>query len=99
MLGRDEPYKSLHGDQEQCVRVESVELDVSRREHEVVILLRDLNRPGCLFGWRTPAIEPQADPMDPELWTTVVWANLEEDLQAIGYGLPRSCSPGVITWF
>ena len=76
-----------------------MELDLSGREHEVVILLRGLNRPGCLSGWRIPAVEPHADPMGPESWTTVVWANLEGDLQAIGYGLPRNCSSGVLTWF
>jgi hypothetical protein len=54
-----------------------------------VILLRDLKRPECLFGRRAPTVEPTVDHMDPQFWATVVWANLEEDLTAIGYGLPK----------
>ncbi len=99
LLDRDKPYRSVHGGKEQCVRVESVELDVSGQEHEVVIMMRDLKRPECLFGRRVPAVEPDTDLMYPESWATVVWANLEGDLQAIGYGLPRDCSADGINWF
>ena len=99
LLERDEPYRSVHGDVEQRVRVESVELDISGKEHEVVILLRDPKRPDCLFGWRAPTIESDTDFAYPESWATVVWANLEEYILAIGYGLPRNCSNGGINWF
>jgi len=34
-----------------------------------------------------------------EMDATVVWANLEEDVLAIGYGFPRDCSPNSVTWF
>ncbi|QIN79270.1 hypothetical protein GBA65_12915 [Rubrobacter marinus] len=110
LLGRDEPFRSMHGNVEQCAMVESVELDVSGEEHEVVILVRDLMRPGCLFGWRTPAEEPDVG-FEYELHmagtvkgaaesrATVVWVNLEEDLMAVGYGLPKSCSTEGINWF
>lgn len=89
----------MHGDVEQRVRVESLEIDRSGGGHEAVILLRDLKRPECLFGRRAPTVEPMVDHMDPQFWATVVWANLEEDLTAIGYGLPKQCSLVEITWF
>ena len=33
-----------------------------------------------------------------QVWAENVWVLLEEDLFATGYGLPRDCSPGAITW-
>ena len=33
-----------------------------------------------------------------QVWAENVWVLLEEDLIATGYGLPRDCSPGAITW-
>jgi hypothetical protein len=52
-------YKSLHHGREQHVVVESIRLNVSGPEHEVVVLLRDLTRPECLFGWRAPVVAPE----------------------------------------
>ena len=39
------------------VRVDRVYLDESGPEHEIAILFRDLDRPGCPFGYRIEAIE------------------------------------------
>ena len=36
------------------VRVDRVYLDESGPEHEIAILFRDLDRPGCPFGYRLP---------------------------------------------
>ncbi len=108
-LNRDEPYRSVHGNVEQCVRVESVDLDVSGEDHEIVILMRDLKRPECVFGRRQPAVEPgdfeetlrHFDSLRDaaEICVTISWAGIEGDIQAIGYGLPKECTPGVINWF
>lgn len=109
LLGRAEPYRSLHGNVEQCVRVESIELDVSGQEHEVVILLRDLKRPGCIFGRRAPAVEPGVFEDDlygfetvkdaAGIYALITWTGLEGSLFATGHSLPEHCSPGAITWF
>lgn len=108
-LNRDEPYRSVHGNVEQCVRVGSVELDVSGEDHEIVILMRGLRRPECVFGRRQPAVEPgdleetlrHFDSLRDaaEIYVTIFWAGIEGDIQAIGYGLPKECTPGVINWF
>ena len=91
----------------QIVEIEEIRLDASAREHEVVVLLRDLKRPECLFGWRAPAVEPGVfenglykNTKDAaESHAMVLSVNLEEDILAIGYGLPKDCSPSDITWF
>ena len=108
-MNQDEPYRSVHGGVEQRVRVESVELDVRGEHHELVFLMRDLKRPECVFGQRHPAVEPGAlqETLSPfytledaaRIWVTIVWAGIEGDIQAIGYGLPKRCMPGVINWF
>jgi hypothetical protein len=34
--------------------------------------------------------------LDPEQWTTIVWANFQERI--VSQLLPEGCSPGEITW-
>lgn len=91
----------------QVIKIEEIRLDTSAPEHEVVVLLRDLERPECLFGWRAPAVEPG---IFENFWyknikdaaeshALVVSVNLEEEVLAIGYGLPKNCSTEVINWF
>ena len=90
--------------------IEEIGLDTSRSEHEVVVLLRDLTRPECLFGWRAPAVAPEdSESFEPtprygledaaESHAMVVAVNLEEDVLATGYGFPKDCSPDRVTWF
>ena len=73
----------------------SVRLDASGPEHEVVVLLRDLTRPEYLFGWSTPAVDPQHHKFfelapryclkeAAEIHAMIVAVNLEKDLLAIG---------------
>ena len=75
-----------------------IELDTSRPEDEVVVLLRDLARPECLFGWRAPAVDlHDSEVLEPapryglkdaaEIHATIFAVNLEEDVLAVGYGL------------
>jgi hypothetical protein len=84
---------------------EEVLLDASSPEaSEVVILYRDLQRPACRFGWRMDAVEwtsPDRDPLlvsDPDIWTTIMWANFREHIIGSPRGLPKSCLPERITW-
>jgi hypothetical protein len=61
----------------------------------VVVLYRDLRRPECLFGWCMEALEPE---VEPDIWTTIVWANFQEHVIGTPYGLPAGCSDEGITW-
>ena len=89
------------------VWVDEVSLGTSESEHEVVVLFRDLYRPECRFGYRAPALE-EPDILDrtaisyikdeAEWQATVVWANFDEEVLAIGYGLPETCASDEITW-
>jgi len=105
----------LHYDGKICV--EEIRLDSSGPAHMLEILLRDEARPRCLFGWRFPATEADADalwgvehparweegvrgPKQAEGWAnTLVLTNFEEEIEALGYGLPAECDPHAITWF
>ena len=89
------------------VRVERVYLDES--EHEIAILFRDLDRPDCPFGYRIEAVEtpdvlneatnPYTDLSSAaQVWAENVWVLFEEEVFAIGCGLPRGCSPEAVTW-
>ena len=85
------------------VLIEEVRLFASgEAAGEIVVFYRDLERPGCLFGWRMEAVEPVAQdgspPSDPESWTTVVGANFAEHVIGTPRGLPEGCSPEGVTW-
>ena len=75
--------------------VEDVRLEGSSGEGMVVVLYRDHRRPECLFGWRMETMEAENEP---ELWTTIVWANFIEHVIGTPYGLPAECSDEGITW-
>ncbi len=78
--------------------VEDVRLEDSSEEM-VVVLYRDLKRPGCHFGWRMEATVPKEEPeMEPELWMTIVWTNFIEHVISTPYGLPAKRSEEGITW-
>ena len=77
------------------VVVEEVRLEDSSDEGRVVVLYRDHRRSECLFGWRMEAMEAENEP---ELWTTIVWANFIEHVIGTPYGLPAKCSDEGITW-
>jgi hypothetical protein len=79
--------------------VESVTAEQSADHGEhVVVLFRDPDRPGCLFGWRWSWAEnPQAAEL--EFAASMLRVNLEEDLLAEGYGLPADCASAGVTWF
>jgi hypothetical protein len=89
----------MHRGRVQNARIESVELDASGPEHEFVIVVRDLERPGCLFERREPAFDPDFFHEDATVYAGWIHTHLEEDIEAIGYGLPQECSPGETTPF
>ena len=83
------------------IRVEDVRLRRVEPDHKVIILLRNLDRPECVFGFDMEAVEwhePGQDPhsLDPNIWVTIVSANFRE--RSISQVLPEECSPGEITW-
>ena len=91
------------------VRVERVYLDESGPEHEIAILFRNLDRPECPFGYRIEAVEtpdvlndttsPYTDLVSAaQAWGSNVWVLFEEEVSAMGCGLPRDCSPAAIIW-
>ena len=91
------------------IGVEKTYLDASAPEHEVVVLLRDLSRPECLFGWRAPAVEPGVFENDlyvyrsvkdaAESHAAVVSVNLQEDFDITDFVRRRPCTPGAVNWF
>ena len=91
------------------VWVDEIYLDTSQPEHDVVILFRDLDRPQCKFGFGAAAVEAPYvldEASSPYLSFTdaaechagVLWANFEEEIYAVGCGLPKSCASDGITW-
>ena len=64
----------------------------------IAVLLRDPQRPGCVFGWRWSWAE---DPRSAELEfaAEMLRVNLEEDVLSDRYGLPADCASAGVTWF
>ena len=99
------------------ITVEEIRLDTSGPAHMLEIIFRDDARGRCLFGWRFPATEADANALEgvepsarweegvrgseqAEIWAgTFVRTNFEEEIEALGYGLPAECDPDGVTWF
>jgi hypothetical protein len=47
--------------------------------------------------WRA-LVSDLVTPADPDPTPTVIWANIDEDIDAVGHGLPTDCRPGEVTW-
>lgn len=94
------------------IKVEDVRLDTSGPLHRTCVLFRETARPECLFGFRMEAVgdetESSSDPLvfdplegywGPEKWaSTIIVTHFEEQVEAIGLGLPTDCDPDGITW-
>jgi hypothetical protein len=79
---------------------------------EIVLLFREVGRPHCLFGFRTDACEPppadqpdwkwdeSSDPQRefPQGTAEMIFANLQEHVEASDMGLPANCNPDGVTW-
>lgn len=94
--------------------IEEVRLEAGDSEENVstVILFREVHRPQCLFGFRTPVREPTpsgASQWQKDLWddpegtgpqtdADMIVARLRESIEAADIGLPMNCDPRDITW-
>lgn len=72
------------------IEVEDIQLATHGSVCWIYMLFREETRPECLFGYRFPA--------DEFMDTSIIVTNFEEEIEAIGYGLPPDCDPGRITW-
>lgn len=95
------------------ILVEDVHLEAGGQYgDEVVVLFREVGRPHCLFGYRREAYEPPpADQPDwkwdesndpqgegPQVAADMIFAHLQERVEASDMGLPEDCNPNSITW-
>lgn len=96
------------------ITVEDIRIDRSTPRHEVQILFREESRLECLFGFSETAVVgdwDQSPSMDvivvdrakgyegPEIYASVYVATyFEEQVEAVGHGLPPECDPSGITW-
>jgi hypothetical protein len=99
-----------HG--ENRVRIEEIEIDTSNPGNWIHILFTEESCPKCMFGYRAEAVEPNAQIcgetvilnqnegyFGPEQWAGLIIAtNFEEQIEAVGLGLPPDCEPDRITW-
>lgn len=84
--------------------VEDVSLDGAYPGSQLMVLVRDGDRPACTFGFRLPVWNQDGRPAMEDDWPTpeghawIVAIHLEEDVEAAGHGLPAECTPGEVTW-
>ena len=64
----------------------------------IAVLLRDPQRPGCVFGWRWSWAENPGS-AELEFAAEMLRVNLEEDVLSDRYGLPADCASAGVTWF
>jgi hypothetical protein len=90
------------GQGDKRISIEDVHLEKGEREGDtVVILFREVRRPRCVFGFRMETREPGIPPTpdeSPEGWGEVIFANLQERIEAVDMGLPEDCDSNSITW-
>lgn len=78
--------------------------DVRLDGNKVVIEFTTDSRPGCRFAYSEPAF-PSGQWVDeflrnetPEMYATQIRVQLQEEIEAEGYGLPEDCVAGELTW-
>jgi hypothetical protein len=77
------------------VVVEDVRMECcSDGQAMITVQYRDLRRSECLLGWSREVQEAE----EPEIWTTIVWANFHEHVIGSPYGLPAECRKEGIMW-
>lgn len=76
------------------VNVTDLRLEGGEPFGTLVIIFTHRDRPGCEFGSRWPL----KDEANPEIAVDIFEANLDEQIDAVGYGLPRNCRAGEVTW-
>ncbi len=86
--------------------VDKVSLEQGEKGEVIVVLFRVLQRPDCLFGFRTDPSPPLVLEPDgtttldegPEGHAEVIYVNLKERVEAADMGLPNTCAEKDITW-
>lgn len=79
------------------VDVSSVRLEAD----SVVIEFTTDARPGCRFAYSEPALTDNLDVLrndTPGMYATEIRVHLQEQIEAVGHGLPEDCTPGDLTW-
>lgn len=82
------------------INIEETRLDTSGTEPMVIVLFRNREHPECLFGWSMEAVEPvpvNEEPMDLDIWNSVLWANFMEIMFSERVRRGQDCSDD-ITW-
>jgi hypothetical protein len=82
------------------------EVSLKQESGELVILFRAVQYPHCLFGFRTSASPPQVlrpdgsttPDDDPEGNAEIIYANLQEHVEAADMGLPKDCHADSVNW-
>jgi hypothetical protein len=92
-------FQAYHND---GVWVEEVRLDGSYPDTTGMIILRDDRQPGCRFAWRLGELwnwrsfeMTGADPDEQANWIEL---HLDEDVEAVNYGIPIRCLEGELTF-
>lgn len=92
-------FQAHHND---GVWVEEVRLDGSYPDTTGAIILRDDRQRGCRFAWRLGELwdwrsfkMTGADPHEQTNWIVL---NLDEDVEAVNYGIPIRCLEGEVTF-
>jgi hypothetical protein len=84
------------------VWVEEVRMEGSYPDTTGAIILRDDRQPGCRFAWSLGELwdwrafgDAGADPDEQASWIEM---NLDEDVEAVNYGIPIRCIEGELTF-
>jgi hypothetical protein len=87
-----------------AIALEQVQIDGEYPGRELRITMRDLARPGCLFGLRARIWDDEGEPAgrsdhfdDPDSFAMVLVVHLTERILTLP-GLPQDCLPGEVTW-
>lgn len=80
------------------VAIESIRVDGTGPQAQVVILFRHARRPGDRLGFRFTAWDESETEQDPGRWVPVIWANLDEAINESGCGREVSASPDGVIW-
>lgn len=98
-LGGRRRFQAHHND---GVWVEEIRLEGSYPDTTGVIMLRDDRQPGCRFAWGLGELwdwrvfeDAGADPDDHAWWIEM---HLDEDVEAVNYGIPIRCVEDKLTF-
>ena len=65
---------------------------------KIALIFKHRDYPGCMFGARGWDVAEMVVYVDPHPSLTVMWANIDEQIDATDLGLPSNPKPGEVTW-